>query len=105
MNKDQKQPEAPRGLLAMFGGVLPKKTESGGAKAKIELEKTESSAGGGAMKRSTRKERRAVSLATRAQRPGQVVIVSASPASDEPKVVGDDITMGGTGKKQRKKRL
>ncbi|KAI8145893.1 hypothetical protein BJV82DRAFT_602653 [Fennellomyces sp. T-0311] len=56
------------------------------------------------MKRSTRKERRTVSLATRAQRPGQIVTVSASPAPVE-NTAEDDITMGGTGKKQRRKRF
>ncbi|KAI9264342.1 hypothetical protein BDA99DRAFT_509076 [Phascolomyces articulosus] len=114
MNKDQ-QNEAPRGLLAMFGGVAPKKpTESatttiGNSSTGINARKKEESntgRGGGAMKRSTtRKERR--SLALRAQQPGRIVTVTASPAEAKQAqaMEDDDISMGGTGKKQKRKRF
>ncbi|KAI7857922.1 hypothetical protein BDC45DRAFT_499679 [Circinella umbellata] len=60
--------------------------------------------GGGAMKTS-RKERR--SLALRAQQPGRVVTVTSSPIETKKvqQMEDDDIAMGGTGKKQKKKRF
>ncbi|KAI9474847.1 hypothetical protein BDB00DRAFT_860212 [Zychaea mexicana] len=112
MNKDQ-QNQAPRGLLAMFGGSIPKKLESTITKTSTingdGNKKTEISTGGGAMKRSsTRKERR--SLAAKAQQPGRTVTVSTSPAEIKQQASSimnddDDVTMGGTGKKKQKKRF
>lgn len=112
---------APKGLLGMFGGVLPS-TPSGSstilkpissqknnkaADNKATTLPQQQRAGGGAMKKSTMKgeRRRNQSLISLAQRPGKVVTITPS-AEPAEKFDSEDVTMGGMGKKKKsRKRL
>ncbi|CDS04204.1 hypothetical protein LRAMOSA07159 [Lichtheimia ramosa] len=107
---------APKGLLGMFGGVLPS-TPSGSstilkpissqknnkaADNKATTLPQQQRAGGGAMKKSTMKgeRRRNQSLISLAQRPGKVVTITPS-AEPAEKFDSEDVTMGGMGKKKK----
>ncbi|KAI9319358.1 hypothetical protein BX666DRAFT_1925479 [Dichotomocladium elegans] len=112
------KPAAPKGLLGMFGGALPKmpslpvpsvpdpKTIGKNSKDQPSISQEIPAAGGGAWRKSSaRKERRSASLASLAQRPGKVITVTRSSGAEAAvNDDDDDIQMGGMGKKKNSKR-
>ncbi|KAI8390949.1 uncharacterized protein BYT42DRAFT_175572 [Radiomyces spectabilis] len=116
MVSEDRKTEAPKGLLAMFGGggktaaQLPSTTaatKSFSFSTNVKstpIDQKESSAGGGAW-RTAGQRRSGRSLALKARMPGKTVSITASKGAANGMDSDDDITMGGMGKKKNKKRF